>query len=403
LAEQRGGPSRLGLFIDGAFTTVDGPGGTQVRSGTELTGFMRFACAVGDRLGGLRLIARRSEDVGETPNELPASVALSPLPNYQNLRAVGRVLAALPRTIGSMWRGLGQVDVVWVSGVHPLGLVLVGLAALRRRRIVLLIRQDSPRYFRSRLPSPRWRPLLAPLWLLDLAFRLLALRLSTTVVGADLARRYRAPRRNVLEMNVTLMERSQLVEHPSAADWSGQIGLLTVGRIAPEKDPLLLIRALELLHAVPGADYRVTWAGEGPLVPAVREAAATAGLGDRVELPGFIPFGPDLLDRYRGAHAFVHVAATEGVPQVLFEAMAAGLPIVATDVGGVREAMHDGELGLLVPPGDPQALVDAIERLRTDAALRERLAANALEAAADVTLDSEAPRVAAFIATGDAT
>ena len=80
------------------------------------------------------------------------------------------MLAALPATIGAMWRALADLDAAWVSGVHPLGLLFVLLAALRRKRMVLLIRQDSPRYFRSRLPSRRWAPLLAPIWALDLAF-----------------------------------------------------------------------------------------------------------------------------------------------------------------------------------------------------------------------------------------
>ena len=119
MSDRSGGTARLGLFIDGAFAIVPAADGDHVRSGTELTGFMRFACAVGDRLGGLRLIARRTDDSAETPNELPTSVALSPLPNYPNLRAVGRVLASLPKTVRAMWRGLGQVDVVWVlSLIH---------------------------------------------------------------------------------------------------------------------------------------------------------------------------------------------------------------------------------------------------------------------------------------------
>ena len=66
-------------------------------------------------------------------------------------------------------------------------------------------------------------------------------------------------------------------------------------------------------------------------------------------MTGFIPFGPGLLERYRDAHAFVHVSLTEGLPQVLYEAMGSGLPIVATDVGGVSDALEGGQAGLVVP------------------------------------------------------
>jgi glycogen(starch) synthase len=85
------------------------------------------------------------------------------------------------------------------------------------------------------------------------------------------------------------------------------------------------------------------------------------------------------------------------VPQVLFEAMGSGLPIVATDVGGVAAALESGEAGLLVPPGDAGALSAAILRLAEDPALRERLSSRALELAGRETIESESARVAAFI------
>jgi glycosyltransferase involved in cell wall biosynthesis len=296
-----------------------------------------------------------------------------------------------------MWRALSGLDAVWVSGVHPLGLMLILLASLRGVRVIVLIRQNSLEYFRSRLPNPRWRPLLLPIRVLDLAFRTLALRLPTTVVGNELGHLYRAPRANVLVMRINLLERSQLAASPRLGDWSGEVRLLTVGRIEPEKNPLLLIQALARLQKGATGDYRLIWAGEGRLAGRVLDAAEAAGVGDRVELRGFVPFGPDLLELYRDAHAFVHVALTEGAPQVIYEAMGSGLPIVATDVGGVRGALGNGDAGLLVPPHNVEELVAAVERLRADPRLRESLASRALELAGDATIESEASRVVEFM------
>lgn len=387
----------LGLFIDGAFRVERTADGFRVFSGSELLGFMRFACAVGGNFERFRLIARQTADQGATAYELPPGVELGALPNYPSLRHVGRVALALPQTIRRIWRALRDLDVVWVSGVHPLGLLMVILATLRRVRVVLLIRQNSPQYFRSRLPSARWRPLLLPLGALDVAFRVIALRTRTTVVGAELAHRYRAPRPNVLEMRVILFERSQFAPGPRLADWSREVRLLTVGRIEPEKNPLLLIHALALLQRGGTGDYRLIWAGEGRLADHVREAAASAGIADRVELRGFVPFGPSLIELYRDAHAFVHVALTEGAPQVIHEAMGCGLPIVGTDVGGVREALGDGEAGLLVQPNNVRELTAAVERLRADSQLRESLASRALELAGEATIGDEVSRVVAFM------
>src|SRR5207237_3119746 len=79
---------------------------------------------------------------------------------------------------------------------------------------------------------------------------------------------------------------------------------------------------------------------------------------------------PRLWQEYRRSHAFLHVSHTEGLPQVLFEAQAADLPIVGTDVGGVRAALGHGRAGLLVPADDPTAAVDALERLRLEPVVR---------------------------------
>ncbi len=370
--------------------------------GEELYGFMRFGCAVGERFERFALIARGTDDAVRVVHQLPVGVELIALPHYSSLRHLGGVLRALPATVREMWRALDGLDAVWVSGVNPLGLVLVFLAGMRRRRVVLLIRQDSPRYFRSRLPSRLWAPLLAPLRLLDLCFREIGRRARTTVVGSEMAQRYRAPRPNVLEMRVTLLERGQLATKPDDSAWEGTVRLLTVGRIEPEKNPLVVIEALARLQQEGGRSYEWTWAGEGRQAAPMREAADAAGVGSRLALPGFVPFGPELLELYRGADAFVHVSLTEGVPGVIYEAMGSGLPIVATDVGGIRAALDDGAAGLLVPPADASALVAAIRRLAADPALRRELAAGALRLAGAVTIESESERVASFISAPDA-
>ena len=111
--------------------------------------------------------------------------------------------------------------------------------------------------------------------------------------------------------------------------------------------------------------FRLRWVGLGPLLEDVRARAAELGLADRIELLGYLPF-PELLPHYRDAHAFVHVSFTEGVPQVLNEALACGLPVVGTDVGGVSEALDGGRAGLLVPPSDRDALVEAVLRVADD-------------------------------------
>jgi glycosyltransferase involved in cell wall biosynthesis len=386
---------RVGLYLDAAFRRSTEGGEVNLYRGAGDFGFMIFAAAVGRHFGRLSVIARETDDPKECPNALPSGLDLIPLPYYPSLRNVGRVLMATPQTLAAMWRALSDLDAVWVTGVHPLGLLLAILGRIRRKRVVLLIRQDSPRYFKYRASGILGLLAAPPVFALDLAFRMLSRRLPTTVVGAHVARRYGAPRPNLLEMHINLLGAEDLVPRPSEADWSERVDLLTVGRIDREKNPMLVPEVLEQLERRAPGRFHLTWVGEGPLAEPLAQEVARRGLADRLTLPGYVPFGGELIERYRSAHAFVHIALTEGVPQVLFEAMGSGLPIVATDVGGVAAAL--GEAGLLVPPEDPGAVSSAILRLGEDPELRRSLATRALERAGGKTIESESDRVAAFI------
>jgi glycosyltransferase involved in cell wall biosynthesis len=116
-----------------------------------------------------------------------------------------------------------------------------------------------------------------------------------------------------------------------------------------------------------------------------------------VQLLGEVTNGPELWALYRASTVFLHVSLTEGLPQVLFEAQAAGLPIVATAVGGVPAALHEGRTGLLVAPGDAAACANALERLAGDGALREQLIDAGLRAVEQNTLEAQLERVATFL------
>jgi glycosyltransferase involved in cell wall biosynthesis len=145
------------------------------------------------------------------------------------------------------------------------------------------------------------------------------------------------------------------------------VTLLSVGRLRAPKDFVTLIRAFAALE--PGT-ARLRIAGDGPDRAAVEAEIERLGLQGRVELLGTRDDIPELL---AGADVFVLASDSEGLPMSVLEAMAAGLPVVASAVGGVPEAVRDGETGALVPPRDSAALAHAIGRIVADPALRDRL------------------------------
>jgi glycosyltransferase involved in cell wall biosynthesis len=146
---------------------------------------------------------------------------------------------------------------------------------------------------------------------------------------------------------------------------------VTVARVNPEKDVANLVRAAAQVSHTDTA-FRVEVAGDGPCLPEVRRLAEELHVADTVRFRGVVRDIPSLL---AGASLFVLPSLNEGISLTLLEAMAVGLPVVATRVGGTPEAVEDGVTGLLVPPGDSDALASAIRRLRADPALARRLGA----------------------------
>jgi glycosyltransferase involved in cell wall biosynthesis len=296
-------------------------------------------------------------------------------------------------SIRRFWRVLDDVDVVWVLGPYPLAIVFALLARLRRRAVVLGVRQDLPEYVRAR--RTRRRALLGVAIALDAVWRAMARRLPVVVVGPALARKYRRGRR-VLDVFVSLVPCDAVASAAPPRRAAGAAGrrLLAVGRLDPEKNPLLLADTLAGLNA-DGPAWRLTVCGDGPLTDALRDRLHDLGQAEHAELLGHVPAGEALWRLYRESDALLHVSLTEGFPQVLLEAFATGLPVVATAVGGIAEGASGA--AELVPPADAAAAVAAVRRIAADDARRRARVESGLRLARRHTLEAEAARVAGLL------
>jgi glycosyltransferase involved in cell wall biosynthesis len=151
----------------------------------------------------------------------------------------------------------------------------------------------------------------------------------------------------------------------------GAVVIGVCAQLIPRKGHELLLHAWpELVRRVPSA--QLLCFGRGPLRESLERLVTKLGLSRCVR---FVGFRNDFVDLLPGLDVLVHPAAREGLGVAVLEAMAAAVPVVATAVGGVVDAVSDGAEGLLVAAGDGPGLVAAIERLAGDAALRRRLGA----------------------------
>ncbi len=153
--------------------------------------------------------------------------------------------------------------------------------------------------------------------------------------------------------------------------------ILTVARMTAKKGLPTVYRALKILRDE-GISFQHTLIGEGEDRKRIHSLIKELGLVPFTQLPGTQPHSV-VLDHYRGADVFVlgcEVAPNgdrDGIPNVLLESMAAGVPVVATHISAIPELVVEGETGLLVPPDQPEKMARALIRLLTDIPLRQQV------------------------------
>jgi glycosyltransferase involved in cell wall biosynthesis len=225
------------------------------------------------------------------------------------------------------------------------------------------------------------------------ALRYMVRRALTFANGAALRDKHAAQGARVIETKTTTLSLDDLATRPDSCQ-SPSVRLLTVSRIDPRKGLRVLAPVVASLVArghdvtldIVGAPIGQIGEEEGSAMAA---EASRLGVADRLRLLGPIPLDR-LLPLYRDYDVFVlPTRPGEGIPRVLLEAMAAGLPVVTTDVAGISSLVTNGVNGRLVGPGDAE-IAAAVDTIITDPALRRRLIAGGYDKARALTLEAQA-------------
>ncbi len=177
---------------------------------------------------------------------------------------------------------------------------------------------------------------------------------------------------------------------------STPVRVLFVGALRHEKSVDTLIEAVRLLQAG-GYSVHLDVVGDGSEREALEQQASRSLAQGSFRFHGFVT-DPELLhQQYVRADIFVLCSVSEGLGRVILESMARGVPVVATHVGGIPDLIRDGENGMLVPPRNPHALAQAMERLLNDSSLRRRLIADGYHTAASHTTERFLDEVVRFV------
>jgi len=196
----------------------------------------------------------------------------------------------------------------------------------------------------------------------------LAGRLCSAIINVSEANRDLAVRHRVSDQNrmLTIWNGIPDTSHRARPDASGVPRIVMVARCAEQKDHSLMLRAIAGVER----PARHSFVGDGPLLRSLKAEADQVGVADRVEFLGNRSDIPEILAQ---SHVFVLATKWEGFPLSILEAMRAGLPVIASNVGGVPEAVMEGKTGYVVDRGDADTFRDRLLALIADSALRRRM------------------------------
>lgn len=174
---------------------------------------------------------------------------------------------------------------------------------------------------------------------------------------------------------------------------NGKYVILFVGALSPSKGLDVLVKAMpKILGDVPNT--KLILVGDGVLREELGKETKELGIGSKVRFEGFVSDTSEKALFYKASDVFVLPSIQECFPIVNLEAMASGIPIVASKIGGIPDAVRDGETGLLVQPEDPSALAEAVIRLLQDQQFRNRMAKEGQQKAQDFSWQKIAEQTA---------
>ena len=321
-----------------------------------------------------------------------ANVRIAALPYFAGPRQFYPRVAAIYRRLQE---SVAQCDVIHLRIPSPAAILAFRIARRLRRPIFALIVGD----YRALLPRLPYRGLKRLLFRAYVEAEERAVshitRHSVAFANGDaLRRKHLRDNPRIIETKTTTLRATDIASRSDTCQ-ATPIRLLTVSRIDPRKNLRVLPEAVAALQR---AGCEVTLDLVGPPIgllgererDRILELAAHAGVQNRLSLRGAVPLD-ELMPSYRDYDIFVlPTGPGEGIPRVLLEAMAAGLPIVTTGVAGIRSLVVDGQNGVLVDEATSDAVASAVRMLIGSPVVRQRIIRGGYETARAYTLDVQA-------------
>jgi glycosyltransferase involved in cell wall biosynthesis len=329
----------------------------------------------------------------------PMETKVCPLPYFSVYSFWKNILVIYPKIYRIIRDNIQDWDIIWLHAPHPVSLFFAYVCHRKHKPFFQVVRMNLIEQVRHRNTGMRRCCAMAVVTMLEYVSQRLAAKNLTFTVGREMYDAYKRKGGRVHEIAVSLVSERDIENtiRTKSFELHKPVRLLSVGRLDPEKGLSFLVEAVEVLTKEKRLNVVLQIVGkglEGGEERRLRQDVKKRRLTRHIRFLGYISYEHELFRLYRESDIFVLPSLTgEGFPQTLFEAMACGVPIIATKVAGIPQLIEDGEYGVLVDPGSSREISEAIERLTNDSRLRSRLIRNGLSTVKSHTLEAERDRI----------
>ncbi len=335
-------------------------------------------------------LTRSEELIGESSSgfALEDAVRFFPLPAWRDLENQLRIMPFKWREISHTVKlFVASSDVLWVRGPTPLLELILNEARSQNKPVVVHMAGNIRGLWRSTKHKGQLKRVLvrAVSEVLHRRFRKALHSEAVLATGPELVDLYSGVDKKAVPFVDNLVDLP--VSLTPARTNQGR--LLFVGRVDHGKGLFVTLKALKRIKDG-GRRVSLFIVGNGPIVDILKKEAVALDVEDMIKWRGFVPYGDELDREYKESHALILPSeSTEGFPRVILEAWAKGVPVIASNIGGISRIITNGRDGILVPPSDDMALAAAILQLITSDKLRTRIVEGARESLKPWTLRNQ--------------
>lgn len=331
------------------------------------------------------------------------NVKIIPYPFYESLKE--QYLGAyriLPDFIKIFNHNKNLFDVCGFVSTSIISLVAFSFSKLYKKKVFLYLRADVQKAYTIQIRSLIGRSIGLLLGYTEELFcRIMIKRNPTIVIGEGLYRKYNKKHNSVYLFYSNLISKKIIKNSNPPKKLIGEKGpiLLSVGRLVPQKGMEFLVDAVDKLKNRKDYSPLCYIVGSGIEEKILKRIIKKKELEPYFIFLGNIPWGEKLFDIYRKSDLFILPSITEGFPKTIFEAMALGVPVIASDVGGISGIIKNEFNGILVQAKSSRKIVSAIIKIWTNEVMYNKIIGNGLRTVKNYTVEKQTKRLVSIIKT----